>query len=163
MLQREEEFSALPGTMRWFKVSSQPIIWLAEEEGTRTGAVGIQNAVEFHEVPAILFGVTQTTPDDKYEVISLWEGENIYKKLILDGNRIRGMIFVGDISRSGIFASLIRNKIDISNVKDKLLEPDFSYAYFKDMDFGEKSPYLEIPACWDSQNWWAMRASCIYE
>ena len=128
-----------------------------------TGAVGIQNAVEFHEVPAISFGVTQTTPEDEYEVISLREGENIYKKLIINGDRICGMILVGDISKSGIFASLIRNQIDISNVKDKLLEPDFSYAYFKDIDFGEKSPYFEIPACWDSQKWWGMRAQCIYD
>ncbi len=127
-----------------------------------TGAVAIQNAVEFHEIPAVSFGITQTGPEDEHEVISLRKGEGVYQKLVLKDNRVCGMVFVGDISKSGLFAILIKNQVDISKVKDKLLEPDFSYAYFKDLDFGEKSPYLELPSWWESSNWWILRAKGIY-
>jgi nitrite reductase (NADH) large subunit len=127
-----------------------------------TGAVGIQNAVQFHRIPVISFGKTLLESSDEfedYEVMSITKG-NIYKKLIIKADKICGMIFVNDIMKSGFYAALIRNSIDIGKFKDKLLDPDFSYAYFKDRRFGEYDPYFETHRCWEGQDWWANRLGC---
>jgi len=128
--------------------------------------VGMQNAVQFHQVPLISFGKVFLDPDDEqkgYEVISAKRG-NVYKKLVLSDNRICGMIFVGDILKSGFYAALIRNSIDISNYKSRLLDADFSYAFFKDKNFEQYNPYYETPKCWDesSNNWMAHRYECQF-
>ncbi len=127
-----------------------------------TGAVGIQNALQFHRIPVISFGKTLLEGDDEYkdyEVISILKG-NVYKKLIIKANRIVGMIFVNDINKSGFYAALIRNSVDISMYKDRILDSDFSYAYFKDNDFGEYNTYFKTDECWERSDWWAHRLHC---
>ncbi|MFZ5800971.1 MAG: NAD(P)/FAD-dependent oxidoreductase [Candidatus Omnitrophota bacterium] len=135
---------------------------MAGERRRYTGAVGIQNAVQFHQIPAISFGKTliEDENSDGYEVVSIHSG-SLYKKLVLKDNKIRGMIFVGDIAKSGFYAALIRHEVDVSKYRDKLLDADFSYAYFKDENFGQADPYQAIPACWESPAWWAERAQCM--
>ena len=128
-----------------------------------TQAVGIQNAVQFHQIPAISFGKTLIESEEdqqEYEVISM-HNDKVYKKLVLKGDKIYGMIFVGDIAKSGFYAALIRHEINVSKYKDKLLDSDFSYAYLKEENFGQYSPYGEIAGCWDSSDWWAHRAMCM--
>ncbi len=119
---------------------------MAGRPRTYSGAVGIQNAVQFHQVPAISFGrtmVPERTRED-YEVLSATEGEQTYKKLVLKGHRLVGMIFVGDIQKSGFYAALIRHRVDVSRYREKLLDRDFSYALFHDSEqFGETSPYVQ--------------------
>jgi len=128
--------------------------------------VGMQNAVQFHQIPLISFGKVFLEPDDEqkgYEVISTGSG-NVYKKLILNNNKICGMIFVGDILKSGFYAALIRNTVDISGYKPRLLDPDFSYAFFKDRNFEQYNPYYDTPKCWDesSNNWMLHRYDCQF-
>ncbi len=108
-----------------------------------TQAIGIQNAVQFHQIPAISFGKTQINEEDErdYDVMSIHK-DNVYKKLILNNGRICGMIFVGDIAKSGFYAALIRYGIDVSEFRDKLLDYDFSYAYFRENSFEQYDPYI---------------------
>ncbi|MGB9596354.1 MAG: NAD(P)/FAD-dependent oxidoreductase [Candidatus Poribacteria bacterium] len=105
-------------------------------------AIGIQNAVQFHQIPAISFGKTQINEEDEqdYDVISVHK-DNIYKKLILNNGKICGMIFVGDIAKSGFYTALIRYEVDVSEFRSKLLDYDFSYAYFKENNFEQYNPY----------------------
>ncbi len=116
---------------------------MAGQKRRYTRAVGVQSAVEFREVPAISFGKVNISPleDNEYDTIINLKG-NVYRKLILKGEILVGMIFVGDIINSGFYAKLIRNQINIGKVKEKLLQPDFSYTYFKHMEFEEESPYI---------------------
>ena len=126
-------------------------------------AVGIQNAVQFHHVPAISFGQTLVGVEDTegFEVMT-WERAGVYKKLVLQGERLCGMIFVGDIAKAGFYAAIIRHRVDVSAFKDKLLDNDFSYAYLlKDHQFGQRSPYGETAPEWDSENFWAQRAQSV--
>ncbi|MGM0365784.1 MAG: NAD(P)/FAD-dependent oxidoreductase [Actinomycetota bacterium] len=135
---------------------------MADYKRRYTGAVGIQNAVQFHQIPVISYGKTllETEEEQKeYEVLSIHKGK-VYKKLVLKGNRICGMNFVTDILKSGFYAALIRHRVDIGKYKDKLLDDDFSYAYFKDYNFGEYSPYFKVPQCWESSDWWTHRLEC---
>ena len=96
-----------------------------------------------------------------YEVMTL-ERAGVYKKLVLQGERLRGMIFVGDIAKAGFYAAVIRHRVDISGVKDKLLDNDFSYAYlFKEHQFGQRTPYGNTAPEWDSADFWAQRAQSV--
>lgn len=106
-------------------------------------AIGIQNAVQFHQIPAISFGKTQINEEDEqdYDVISVHK-DNVYKKLVLNNGKICGMIFVGDIAKSGFYTALIRYGVDVSEFQSKLLDYDFSYAYFKENTFDQYDPYI---------------------
>lgn len=128
-----------------------------------SGAIGIQNSVQFHRLAAISFGMSQITDEDlDYEVISHYNKEKkIYKKLVLKDNLLRGMIFTGDILKAGFYAALIREKIDVGAYKHKLLEPDFSYAYFRKENFGQTGSYAVTPSCWQSPSWFAERPLCM--
>lgn len=127
-----------------------------------TQAVGIQNAVQFHQIPAISFGKTQINEEDEpyYDVMSIHK-EKVYKKLVLRDGKICGMIFVGDISKSGFYNALIRHQVDVSKYTTKLLDTDFSYAYFKEEDFGQYSPYAKVDESWERSDWWAHRPEYI--
>ncbi|HHX75299.1 MAG TPA: FAD-dependent oxidoreductase, partial [Firmicutes bacterium] len=93
------------------------------------GLVGLQNAVEFREVPAIAMGLSKVTEDEGYEILKVENPrQQLYQKLVLKNNRLQGMILVGDIRRAGVLGALIRTQRDVSAFKDKLPAPGFSYA-----------------------------------
>lgn len=90
--------------------------------------IGMQNAVEFRAIPAIAVGITQPA-GDQYEVLTAYRPErNLYKKLVLKDNVLVGMILVGDIARAGVYAAMIKKRVDVTPIKHKLLRSDFSYA-----------------------------------
>lgn len=97
-----------------------------------TATVGMQNAVQFHRLPAISCGqiLVEGGLHEDYEVISVREGNKSYKKLVLKGGKIVGLIFVGDIQKAGFYFALMREKVDVSAYRNKLLDSDFSYAVF---------------------------------
>lgn len=127
-----------------------------------TQAIGIQNAVQFHQIPAISYGKTQINEEDEpyYDVVSIHK-DKVYKKLVLRDGKICGMIFVGDIAKSGFYNALIRHQVDISKYITKLLDSDFSYAYFKEENFGQYSPYTKVDESWERSDWWAHRPEYI--
>jgi len=67
--------------------------------------------------------------DDGYETISKQEG-NIYQKVILKNDLIMGMIFVGNIEKSGIIFGLMRDRVNVESFKQSLLADDFGLAFF---------------------------------
>ncbi|MGQ9608645.1 MAG: NAD(P)/FAD-dependent oxidoreductase [bacterium] len=127
-----------------------------------TQAIGIQNAVQFHQIPAISYGKTQINEEDEpyYDVISIHK-DKVYKKLVLRDGKICGMIFVGDIAKSGFYNALIRHQVDVSKYMTKLLDSDFGYAYFKEENFGQYSPYTKVDESWERSDWWAHRPEYI--
>ncbi len=82
------------------------------------------NSVEIAGVPTISFGVNESSGFKGSEVLKK-TAPGIYKKIILCDNRIIGAIFLGQVERSGIFAGLIRDRVDVSDFKDVLLEDGF--------------------------------------
>lgn len=150
----------------WFNAVLQGKFAAANMSGSPqryTGAVGIQNSVQFHRLSAVSFGMTQIPEGDlDYEIASVTQQDRkAYKKLVIKDNHLLGMIFVGDISKAGFYAALIRNRVDICKFKDKLLEPDFSHAYFRQENFEQVSPYAAIPSCWESPGWAMERPICM--
>lgn len=84
------------------------------------------NSVDFFGLGSISMGVTKPK-EEGYEIISK-KGESLYKKFVLKENRVVGMVLVGDIRPAGIVSTLIKNKIDVSSIKDKLSDDNFNYA-----------------------------------
>ncbi|MCM8759419.1 MAG: FAD-dependent oxidoreductase [Candidatus Omnitrophica bacterium] len=82
------------------------------------------NAVEIAGVPVISFGITAVDNLENYEILKKSDGKT-YKKIVLHNNKIVGSIFLGKIERSGIYAGLIKNQINVAEFKSFLLEEDF--------------------------------------
>lgn len=95
-----------------------------------SGEVGLQNAVEFREVPAISFGLCKATEEQGYRVQTFYRPKaGIYKKVVLEGDVLKGLILVGDISHAGVLTSLIKSGQHLGAMAERLLEEDFSPAY----------------------------------
>jgi nitrite reductase (NADH) large subunit len=64
--------------------------------------------------------------EDKYE--SLVERNNeIYRKIVIEQNRIIGCILLGDLRGSREIQYAIERKTDIGDFKNRLLTMDFDY------------------------------------
>jgi len=92
------------------------------------GSLGM-NSIEFFGLPTVSLGIYRIGENDRdYEELKVLDAKaNLYKKLILKGKIIVGAILVGDIKNSGVFLKLIKERIDVSSFKDKLLEENFGY------------------------------------
>ncbi len=85
------------------------------------------NALQFGPAQIISYGYVKEK--DTQEVLSVLDERNrIYKKLVLEDNRIVGALFLRAIDRVGIFRYLIEEKIDVGAFKQRLLSPDFGPA-----------------------------------
>lgn len=97
------------------------------------GSVGM-NSLEFFGLPVVSLGIYKSGEGAPLEELKSSDPkENLYKKLILKDNRLIGAILAGNIKNSGIFLRLIRERVNISGFKDKLLEGNFGYHVIKDL------------------------------
>jgi len=88
------------------------------------------NSVEFFKVPTISMGVTNPPPTGEFEVHTYQDQESyLYRKIVLKEGRLAGVVLVGSVDRAGIFAGLIREKVDITPFMEKLLLPDFGFIH----------------------------------
>jgi nitrite reductase (NADH) large subunit len=96
------------------------------------------NSLNFWNIPLISFGITTPKDASCYETICQnWPERNIYKKVVIGDNRIKGLILVGEIANAGVLFSLIQNKIDVSSFKEDLLSDHFNFG--KVVHHGSKS------------------------
>ncbi|NLM50859.1 MAG: NAD(P)/FAD-dependent oxidoreductase [Clostridiaceae bacterium] len=72
------------------------------------------NAIGFFGLHIITAGSYR---GESYEFI----GENSYKRLFINDNRLVGYIMIGEINRAGIYTSLIKDKVDLSTIDMGLL------------------------------------------
>ncbi len=87
------------------------------------------NSLKFLEKPVLNAGLVEP-PDDSYEVIvnDRFERKGYYRKAILKDGKLVGFIAVGEIDRVGILTNLIRQKIDVSEFKERLVSLDFGLS-----------------------------------
>ena len=100
--------------------------------GGEKGYVGglAMNSIEFFKVSTISMGITNPADPKDFEILTYLDQENYqYRKIVLKGNFLVGAVLVGNVERAGIFAGLIREKIDMTPFKDKLLAPDFGFIH----------------------------------
>ncbi len=88
------------------------------------------NSIEFFKVSTISMGITNPQDPAEYEVLTYLDQENYqYRKIIIQENLLVGAVLVGNVERAGILSGLIRERIDVTPFKDKLLAPDFGFIH----------------------------------
>jgi NAD(P)H-nitrite reductase large subunit len=87
------------------------------------------NSLNYFGIDIASAGMPAAPNDDGYETISKQEG-NIYQKVILKNDLIKGMIFVGNIEKSGIIFGLMRDRVNVESFKQSLLADDFGLSFF---------------------------------
>jgi len=86
----------------------------------------IMSALKYFDLPIISVGIMNPEDTDDYEVLVEHHPEKTaYKKILLKNGVIVGFIFLGDIEKSGIFFHLMKNCVNVGEIKDKLLSEDF--------------------------------------
>lgn len=81
-------------------------------------------------------------PDNSYEVISN-SFDHTYKKVVLKDGLIAGMVFAGDIGKSGIVFSLMKEGVKVDKFKQALVTEDFGLASLPEEIWRAR---LEMPA-----------------
>lgn len=86
------------------------------------------NSVEFFGLPVLSAGIVNP-PEEGYRVITrICDGD--YRKAVLRGDVIVGMLMAGNIERAGILTSLIQERANVRRMKDFLLEEGFGHINF---------------------------------
>ena len=84
------------------------------------------NSLKYFGLDVVSAGVVNS-PDESYEVLSK-KYDNIYRKVVLKDGLMVGMVFVGNIEKSGIVFSLIKDKVNVDGFKQALIADDFGLA-----------------------------------
>ncbi|NMS89750.1 NAD(P)/FAD-dependent oxidoreductase [Clostridioides difficile] len=88
-----------------------------------------KNSMNFMDIPTISIGMN-TPVDDSYRVLTR-DGIDDYKKFVFKDNVIYGAVIQGDISYVGVLTYLIKNKVEISDLENRIF--DVCYADFFDI------------------------------
>lgn len=83
-----------------------------------------KNSMNFMGIPTVSLGIV-IPPDDTYDVITRCDKEG-YKKFIIKDNIITGFLAQGDISYTGAITYLIKHKVEISNLKERVFDLGYS-------------------------------------
>lgn len=99
--------------------------------GTKEYAGGIaMNSIELFKVPTISMGITNPVEPKEFEILTYMDQESyLYRKIVLKDGLLAGAVLVGAVDRAGIFAGIIRDKVDVTPFKEQLLTPDFGFAH----------------------------------
>ena len=93
------------------------------------GSVGM-NALNFWGIPIISFGVTVPEDESQYTILKDSRPDrDIYKKIVIADNRIKGLILLGRIANAGVLFSLIQNRMDVTPFVDQLLGDRFDFGH----------------------------------
>jgi len=86
----------------------------------------LMNTINFFGIPSLSVG--RFIPDD-YDDVDVREDKKRYQKIIVKDGVPVGVILQGDISRSGFWQYLIKNKIDIAGVQKMIWNVSFADSY----------------------------------
>jgi NAD(P)H-nitrite reductase large subunit len=86
----------------------------------------VMSSLKYFDLPVIAVGNVNPADISDYEVLVERKPEKtVYKKILLRDNVIVGFIFLGDIEKAGILFRLLKNHVDVAEIKDRLLSEDF--------------------------------------
>ncbi len=92
---------------------------MAGAEVAYDGSVAM-NSIQICGLPTISVGLTAPAAAEEVLEYQSPDGQN-YRRIFLRDGRIIGAIFVGEIDRAGIITGLIRDRINVSEFKEKLI------------------------------------------
>ena len=98
------------------------------------------NSLKYFGLDVVSAGMV-TPPDDSYQVLSE-KYENVYRKVVLKDGLVVGMVFIGDIEKSGIVFGLMKDKVNVEGFKQALVASDFGLVSLPEEIW---RPKLEVP------------------
>lgn len=95
-----------------------------------SGTFGIMNATQVADEPFVSMGIVHSKGTD-YETHTA-SGPKFYRKLVFspDGSKLVGALFVGDISKAGLYRFVIREKMATEKIKHHIINHTLHYGYF---------------------------------
>ncbi len=114
---------------------------MAGGESTYLGGFALLNAMELGGLPVISVGAIHRAPGDGVEVFAERRGLN-YRKLVFQGNRLIGLMLVGEVERAGVYQALIRERADVSGLRRELIGPRFHYGHYLHSRPGQTDRYV---------------------
>jgi NAD(P)H-nitrite reductase large subunit len=93
----------------------------------------VMSSLKYFELPVIAVGTVNPENISDYEVLSELKPEKtVYKKILLKDNKLAGFIFLGDLEKAGILFRLLKNRVDVAEIKDTFLSEDFGIVSLPD-------------------------------
>jgi len=115
---------------------------MAGDKLAYAGSLGM-NSIEFFGLPVVSLGVYKTQEGTGAEELKINDAKaGIYKKFVIRDNILIGAILAGDIRSAGVYLRLIREQINVSSLKDKLLQPNFGYPDVMELIAEKEKIYL---------------------
>ncbi len=110
--------------------------------GVRTKYAGgiAMNSLNYFGLNVVSAGMVDP-PDDSYEVLSK-KNDRVYKKVMLKNGLIVGLVFAGDIEKSGIAFGLMKDRVNVEAFKQALVADDFGLISLPEEIW---RPRLEVP------------------
>ncbi|MCL2173232.1 MAG: FAD-dependent oxidoreductase [Candidatus Bathyarchaeota archaeon] len=99
-----------------------------------TDAFSARNTMSFFDLPTVSVGDLTC---EKGDTVFVRSGCGCYQKFILQNNVVKGVILQGDVAYSGIWQYLIRNKVNLGDVKKSVWDLSFADFYGIDDETGE--------------------------
>jgi nitrite reductase (NADH) large subunit len=92
------------------------------------GSMG-RNVLRIGELDVLTGGLVNPLPEEEYDVL---EDENprrnTYRKLVFQGDILKGLVMLNRIEKGGILLSMIQNQMPINVEKEKLFDPGFDFS-----------------------------------
>jgi len=85
------------------------------------------NSLSYFGINIVSAGMV-TPPDDSCEVL-IQRHNSIYRKVVVKDGQILGLVFAGDIEKSGIVYNLMKDRVNVDSFKEALVADDFGLAY----------------------------------
>ena len=82
------------------------------------------NSLKYFGLDIVAAGMVNPPVDNSYEVVSK-KYDNSYRKVVLKEGLVVGMVFAGNIEKSGIVFSLMKDKVKADSFKQTLIADDF--------------------------------------
>jgi NAD(P)H-nitrite reductase large subunit len=99
------------------------------------------NAMSYFGVDVVSAGIV-VPPDDSFKEISQKQ-DGCYRKVVVKDGCCVGMVFCGDIEKSGIVFALMRDRIDVGGFSERLVADDFGLVCLPEERW---RPLTEAPA-----------------
>ncbi len=102
---------------------------MAGGSATYRGGLSLLNAMELGGLAVVSVGAALAPQGEGVEIFAERRGL-AYRKLVFRGDRLVGLILVGQIERAGLYQTLIREQADVSALRRELLGPRFHYGHY---------------------------------
>ncbi len=103
---------------------------MAGEKVRYTGTFGIMNATQVADEPFVSMGLVHTK--DKDVETHIETTSSTYRKVVFnkEGTRLVGALFIGDITNTGMYRYVIREKKPVNRFKSYLINHTLHYGHF---------------------------------